>query len=128
MSEFGYRIGVVWSPEDECYVASVPSLGVLAHGRTAAVAVKEARIAGELMLASLIADEQAVPPLDAGRSCSGNIRLRIPRSLHHRLAELAQDEGVSLNTLMVSLLAFGVGERPASKQRRLRSVSSATGR
>lgn len=42
---------------------------------------------------------------------SGNIRLRLPEDLHRALAELAEAEGVSLNTMMVSLLAEGVGRR-----------------
>jgi hypothetical protein len=42
---------------------------------------------------------------------SGNIRLRLPEHLHRTLAELAESEGVSLNTMMLSLLAEGVGRR-----------------
>lgn len=39
---------------------------------------------------------------------SGNLRIRLPKSLHKRLALLAELEGVSLNQLMVSLLSSGV--------------------
>jgi hypothetical protein len=42
---------------------------------------------------------------------SGNIRLRLPESLHRALTELADREGVSLNTLMVTLMSEGVGRR-----------------
>jgi hypothetical protein len=42
---------------------------------------------------------------------SGNIRLRIPTDLHGRLASIADTVGVSLNTLMVTLLAEGVTRR-----------------
>jgi hypothetical protein len=42
---------------------------------------------------------------------SGNIRLRLPDGLHQALAELADHEGVSLNTMMVSLLSEGLGRR-----------------
>lgn len=38
---------------------------------------------------------------------SGSIRLRLPLSLHEDLADQAAQEGVSLNTWMVTLLAQG---------------------
>ena len=118
MSEFAYRICLGWSPEDEAYVASVAALGVLAHGDSVDEAAREARAAGELMLESLADDDRYIPPHDCRRTFSGNIRLRIPKGLHRELAERAQDEGVSLNTLMVALLATGVGERPRGEQER----------
>lgn len=44
---------------------------------------------------------------------------RLPRSLHRSLRERASEDGVSVNTMMVTLLAHGLGEidaaRPASK-------------
>lgn len=53
-----------------------------------------------------------LPPPDASAaSYSGNLRLRLPRSLHARLDSLAAAEGVSLNQLMVSILAEGAGAR-----------------
>jgi antitoxin HicB len=36
--------------------------------------------------------------------------MRVPKSLHRRLAERAKTEGVSLNTLAVTLLAEGLGQ------------------
>jgi predicted HicB family RNase H-like nuclease len=37
--------------------------------------------------------------------------MRVPRSLHRRLAERAKAEGVSLSTLAVTLVAEGLGRR-----------------
>ena len=42
---------------------------------------------------------------------SGNIRLRLPTDLHARLTEVAEATGVSLNTLMITMLAEGVARR-----------------
>jgi len=50
---------------------------------------------------------------------SGKFVQRIPKSLHQRLAIRAKSEGVSLNTLVVSLLAEGIGRKenhPRHKQ------------
>jgi len=41
---------------------------------------------------------------------SGQMPLRIPRSLHKRLKELSQREGVSLNQYCLFLLALHAGE------------------
>ncbi|MSO97964.1 MAG: type II toxin-antitoxin system HicB family antitoxin [Rhodospirillaceae bacterium] len=48
---------------------------------------------------------------------SGQWRLRVPRTLHRRLHERAKTEGVSLNTLAVSLLSEGLGERAQASYR-----------
>jgi antitoxin HicB len=55
----------------------------------------------------------AVPPPSrpADDAYSGRWNMRVPRSLHRRLAERAKAEGVSLNTLAVTLLAEGLGRR-----------------
>jgi hypothetical protein len=39
--------------------------------------------------------------------------LRLPRSLHQRLTERAEVEGVSINQLATVLIAYGLGERTA---------------
>lgn len=107
---FPYRIIVEWSQEDEAYVSRVPALpGLGAHGDTAADAANEATIAGEGILEVMREEDRELPPPDVAVEYSGQLRLRIPRSLHARLDRIAAAEGVSLNTLMVSLLAAGAG-------------------
>jgi predicted RNase H-like HicB family nuclease len=123
MKEFRYRILVEWSEDDRAFVARVPALpGCAAHGATPERAAAEARRAAEAMLAVLAEDGDAPPPADAVADYSGQIRLRLPRSLHERLSRLATADGVSLNQEMVSLLAEGCGlramERPAPFKRK----------
>lgn len=102
---FPYRIQVEWSAEDESFIARVPALaGVVAHGDTEAEAATEARVAAEGVLATMADRRQAAPASDIAEY-SGNIRLRLPRYLHADLARRADAEGVSLNQLMVALLA-----------------------
>ncbi len=62
-------------------------------------------------------------------SFSGQIRVRMPRTLHRKLAGRARMEHVSLNTLIVSLLAEGIGameevplvERGARRPKRIQT-------
>ena len=45
---------------------------------------------------------------------SGKWVQRVPKSLHMKLALEAKKEGVSLNTLAISILAEGLGKRRAA--------------
>lgn len=48
-------------------------------------------------------------PASVEEDYSGRVTLRVPKSLHRRLADQAEHEGVSLNHYMVTLLAHGCG-------------------
>ena len=50
---------------------------------------------------------------------SGKFNLRIPRSLHQRLADSAEVEGVSLNQYVSALLSEGDAVRRRSEERRV---------
>jgi antitoxin HicB len=117
---FGYRILVEWDERDGVYVARVPAIRACsAHGDSPALAARNAQAAAAAMLAVLREDGDTLPPPDAAASYSGNIRLRLPASLHRRLDERAGADGVSLNTLMVSLLSQGLaGSAPGATARR----------
>ncbi len=109
---FRYRIVVEWSDEDQAFIARVPALpGCLAHGTTAEKATHEAEVAAGLILDVIEEDGRTPPPVDAVADYSGQLRLRLPKSLHEAVSQLATAEGVSLNTLMLSLIAEGCGRR-----------------
>ncbi len=111
---FRYRILVEWSDEDQAFIARVPALpGCLAHGATADKAAHEAEVAAGLILDVMKEDRRTPPPVDAVADYSGQLRLRLPKSLHEAVSQLATAEGVSLNTLMLSLIAEGCGRREA---------------
>jgi antitoxin HicB len=58
-----------------------------------------------------IEDGDPPPAEDASADYSGQLRLRLPKSLHARLSELASAEAVSLNTLLLTLLASGASAK-----------------
>ncbi len=124
MKPFRYRIVLEWSDEDAAFVARVPALpGCAAHGKTAEGAARQARRAAEAMLEVLREDGDPLPPEDAAAGFSGQIRQRLPRSLHERLARLSTAEGVSLNRMMVTLLAerSGLSGVPLRTRRQARA-------
>jgi antitoxin HicB len=96
------------------WLAEVPDLpGCLADGNTPEEAMREATDAARswIRTAKIYGDTIPAPSSTRRGSYSGRWLLRTPRSLHKRLSERAKAEGVSLNTLAVTLLAQGLGER-----------------
>jgi antitoxin HicB len=69
--------------------------------------LEEAGKNARTVLAMLIEDAERrgepCPPIR--EAYSGNLRLRLPKSLHARLAREAEREGVSLNQWLVAKLA-----------------------
>lgn len=92
--------------EDGDYVVTVQELpGCMAHGATP----NEAFAASQEAMRSWIESRQAagldVPVPKEVEKYSGKILLRIPCSIHRRLAQEAKLERVSLNQYLVSLLS-----------------------
>lgn len=100
-----YTSVVRWSEEDACYIATSPEFEHLsAFGDTQEEAIAELAVARELVIRVMEEDGQPIPEPQQVEDCSGQFRLRLPKSLHRRLAETARHEGVSLNTFVLSLL------------------------
>jgi antitoxin HicB len=95
------------------FLATFPDLpGCMADGETPEAAIREALDAAVSWLATAAEAGDPIPAPGTGGE-SGRFVARIPKSLHVRLAGRARQEGVSLNTLVVALLAEGVERRVA---------------
>lgn len=110
--EHGYSVKVFWSGEDEAFIAVCPELKNLsAFGATREDALRELDVAIEAALAVYREEGWPIPAPAGSADYSGQFRARLPKNLHRQLAETAEQEGVSLNTLVVDLLGQGVGRR-----------------
>lgn len=108
-----YSAAVKWSDEDNGFIATVPELhGLSAFGETQEEAIKELQVVSEIFLESLKSSGEVLPPPNKLVQHSGQIRLRMPKRLHAELVSEAENEGISLNTYMVTILA----ERHAESQ------------
>lgn len=111
-----YSVSLKWSDEDEGYIAFVPELpGLSAFGTTPQEAMTELDSAREAYLESLTEAGENIPAPEKYMPYSGQIRLRMPKSLHANLAQSALEENVSLNTYIISLLAGGRSEKETVK-------------
>ena len=101
-----YSMQIFWSQEEESYVATCSEIeGASAFGATPQEAAAELANAIDGVVAVLQEDGEALPRVIERPKYSGQLRVRLPRSLHARLATEAEAEGVSLNTLIVSRLS-----------------------
>ena len=88
------------------WVAEVNDLpGCVSDGATPDEAIENLRDAKELWLETQIELGNPIPEPSRIEDYSGRLLIRMPRSLHQRLASQAQREGVSLNQHLVGLLS-----------------------
>lgn len=92
------------------WVAEYPDLpGCIGVGDTKEEALSEAEANKSVWLESAEENSEKIPSPSISYSMeySGKFNLRLPKSLHRDLAIQAEAEGVSLNTLCISLLSKG---------------------
>ncbi len=101
------------------YLIEFPDLpGVISDGETPEEAIRNGQDALAAALMTMQEFGDPIPKPSHGTSASGQWRQRVPRSLHARLVSRAQQEGVSLNTLVTTLIAEGLGRKEGSRRHR----------
>lgn len=126
MKALNYPFEIRPLPEEEGggFLISFPDLpGCISDGSTPEEAIKNGYDALQSWLET--AKEFGDPIPAPGESSSGKFIARIPKSLHTRLAARARQEGVSMNALVISYLAEGLGRQEPnakSKKRKTETV------
>jgi len=112
-----YPVRIYPEPDGSGYTAEIPDLpGCITCADTLEelwVMIEDAKrtwIEGSLAERLLISEPSL--PTTTSRA-SGKFTVRVPRSLHRKLSEQAQHEGVSLNQFVSAALAETVGARRA---------------
>ena len=107
--ELKYPVTIEEAPEGG-YFAQIEDLpGCYAQGETIAGAYEMIDIARKMWLEVACEDDQDIPLPRTEREYSGKFNVRFPKSLHRRLDQIADREGVSLNQFLVSTLSRAVG-------------------
>jgi antitoxin HicB len=113
--EYPFEVRPLSKEEGGGYGVSFPDLpGCWSDGATPEDAVTNGRDAlrAWLAVAQEFGDELPRP----FSALSGRFVQRVPRSLHAQLIARAKAEGVSLNTLVVSLVSQGIGRGQSRKR------------
>ena len=115
LADYPFEIRPLAAEEGGGFLISYPDFsGCLSDGETVDEALANGKDALKATIAALRAKELTVPAPNSGGVASGKFVARVPKTVHARLATQAKAEGVSLNTLVLTFIAEGLGR----KQRR----------
>jgi antitoxin HicB len=105
----------VWREPEGYFAAEAPDVpNCIGTGTNPPEALADWRAAFAAVAEATLAAGDTLPepsPPAAVPTHSGRFVVRVPRSLHARLAEQAAGEGISLNQLALAYLAEGLGRR-----------------
>jgi len=119
LDRYPFLVRPLTEEEGGGYLIEFPDLpGVISDGETPEEAVRNGQDALKAALLTMQEFGDEIPKPGQRRSASGQWRQRVPRSLHARLVARAEQEGVSLNTLVTTLIAEGLGKREHLRRRR----------
>ncbi|MEN6328615.1 MAG: type II toxin-antitoxin system HicB family antitoxin [Syntrophomonas sp.] len=105
---------VVLIPCDEGgYVAEIPDLrGCITQAETKEGIMEMIEDAKKVWILAALEDGRVIPEPGKEDDYSGKFNVRVPKTLHRTLVELASSEGVSLNQFINYTLSRVVGLRP----------------
>jgi antitoxin HicB len=112
---------VISGDADEGFRIDVPDLpGCSTGADTLEEAIAQLPEAMTGWLESMLLDGQPIPEPSPIQEYNGKVLVRMPKTLHRRLIERAEDEGVSANQLAVALLSHALAtfDRPSGAPRR----------
>ncbi len=96
--------------EGEGFLIEFPDLpGCLSDGDTVEEAIENGKDALQCWLSAAEESGRKIPKPGIMEAQSGKWVQRVPKSLHYRLVEQAKREGVSLNTLVISMISESLG-------------------
>ena len=115
LRDYPFTIRPLSAEDGGGYLIEFPDVpGCMSDGETPEEAMVNGLDALKSALLTLKEFGDPIPNPSGFRASSGQWRQRVPKSLHSRLVARAQQEGVSLNTLVTAMIAEGLGKRKAS--------------
>ena len=115
---YSHLVSPISAADGGGFMFTMPDIpGLLADGATELEAISDGREAFIATVSALADMGQDVPAPAFNvndftpASASGKVLARLPRSMHLQLSARAKTEGVSLNALVLALIAEGLGRR-----------------
>ncbi len=110
LSDYPFEVRPLSSEEGGGYLISFPDFAeCISDGETVDEAMSNGRDALKATIAALKSKKMAVPAANSGGVASGKFVARVPKTVHAQLATRARAEGVSLNALVLTFIAQGLG-------------------
>ncbi len=109
-TKYPFEVRPLAKDEGGGFLVSFPDLpGCMSDGETIEEAIANAMDAEHSWIETARQFGDAIP--EPGHTYSGRWVQRLPKSLHARLAARAGQEGVSINSLVASFIAQGLGQK-----------------
>lgn len=110
--EYPFEIRPLSSEEGGGFLISYPDFSdCISDGATVEEAIVNGKDALKSTVAALKSKELPIPAPNSGGVASGKFVARVPKTVHAQLATRAKVEGVSLNSLVLTFIAEGLGRR-----------------
>ncbi|MBK7062366.1 MAG: type II toxin-antitoxin system HicB family antitoxin [Rubrivivax sp.] len=110
LTDYPFEVRPLSSEEGGGYLISFPDFAeCISDGESVDEAIENGRDALKATIAALKTKKLAVPAPNSGGVASGKFVARVPKSVHAQLATRARAEGVSLNALVLTFIAQGLG-------------------
>ncbi len=119
---YSHVVSPIGAADGGGFMFTMPDIpGVVADGETELAAIVDGREAFIATVSAMVDMGQEVPAPAFSvedftpASASGKVLARLPRSMHMQLTARAKTEGVSLNSLVLALIAEGLGRRNGAR-------------
>ena len=114
LNDYPFEVRPLSEADGGGYLVSFPDFAeCISDGETMEEALESGLDALKATIAALKAKKLAVPAPNSGGVASGKFVARVPKTVHAQLATRAKAEGVSLNALVLTFIAQGLGGSPA---------------
>ena len=123
LTDYPFEIRPLAHDDGGGYLISFPDFAdCISDGESVEEAIANGRDALKATLAALKAKKFPVPAPNGGGVASGKFVARVPKTVHAQLTTRARAEGVSLNTLVLTFIAQGMGSSTARAGRKVTSA------
>ena len=110
MTDYPFEVRPLATDDGGGYLISFPDFAeCISDGESVDEAIENGRDALKATIAALKAKKLPVPAPNSGGVASGKFLARVPKTVHAQLATRARAEGVSLNALVLTFIAQGLG-------------------
>ena len=110
LTDYPFEVRPLSAEEGGGFLISFPDFAeCISDGETVDEAIENGRDALKATVAALKAKKMSVPAPNSGGVASGKFVARVPKTVHAQLATRARAEGVSLNALVLTFIAQGLG-------------------
>ena len=112
LADYPFEIRPLTADEGGGFLISYPDFSdCISDGETVEEALKNGQDALKETIAVLKSKALPAPTPNSGGIASGKFVARVPKTIHAQLTTRAKTEGVSLNTLVVTFIAQGLGRK-----------------